>query len=70
MELSCASIPTSPIPVVVDIFNIAQFVFPVDYITPLSIQGLIPLSYSLDFLWEVVFQPHMEVGVLSFFVQL
>ena len=70
MELSCAPVPTSPVPVVVYIFNMAQLVFPIDYISPIPFRGLVELCYSLDFLWEVVFQPRLKVGVLSFLVQL
>ena len=54
MELLYASVPTGPVPVIVNVLNIAQFVFPIDYITPISIRGLVPLCYSLDFLREVV----------------
>ena len=70
MELSCAPVPTSPVLVVVDIFNVAQLVFSVDYVTPISFKGFVPLSYSLDFLWEVVFRPWVVVGILPFCVQL
>ena len=37
MELPRTSVPISPIPVIVDVLNIVQFVFSVDYITPISI---------------------------------
>ena len=70
MELLRASVPAGPIPVVVDVLDVAQFVFSVDYVSPISFWGLVPPCYSLDFLWEVVFQPRLEVGILSFFVQL
>ena len=70
MELSRAPVPTSPVPVVIDVLNVVQFVFSVNYVTPISIRGLVPLGYSFNFLWEVVFQPRVEMRVLSFFIQL
>ena len=54
---------------VVDILNVVQFVFSIDYVCPIAIRGFVPPCYSLNFLWEVIFQPRLEVGVLSFLVQ-
>ena len=54
---------------VVDVFNVVQFIFPVDYICPIAIWGFVPPCNSPDFLWEVVFQPRLEMGIFSFLVQ-
>ena len=67
IELSCALVPPNPVPGVVDILYVAQLIFPPDYITPVLIGGFVPLGYSLDFFWEIVFQSSNEVDVLSLF---
>ena len=67
VELSCTLVPPNPVPGVVDIFYVAQLIFPSEYVTSVSIGGFVPPGGSLDFLWEIVFQSSDEVGVLSLF---
>ena len=69
MEFSRAFVPTGPVPVIVDILDVVQFVFSVDYVSPVSILGFVSPGYSLDFFWEVASLSSLEVRVLSFFVQ-
>ena len=68
IELLCTPIPPNPIPGVVDILNVVQFVFPPDYITPVPIRGFVPLGYSLDLFWEIVSLPSNKVGIFSLLV--
>ena len=70
MKLPRAFVPTGPVPVIVDIFNVSQFVLSVDYVSPLSVRGFVPPGHSLDFFWEIVSGSSVEMRVLPFFVQL